>query len=216
MYHKYNLELLEELQYLEKMRYSQIEEDTLKKISDIRQLAIEQKNKLEKMNYDILKKFEEGIKNIYHAALRGAVNHNGIGKKENVYGIFQRCGGEEFEAEFTECKTALIAKIEQIFKDDTEIAQVCEKSIINKMNELYKTFYEKYRSSSYKETYENLHNNDSWRNPKKYWGDGKGNYNKRVCEDISVEIKNKGIDEKLNKQALELNFLNEFISFLEV
>lgn len=169
------------------------------------------------MNYDILKKFENGIKNIqYVASLWGAVNHNGLGNKENVYGIFQRCGGEEFEEEFTECKTVLIAKIEQIFEDDSGIAEVCETNIISKMNELYKSFYEEYRSSSYQETFDNLYNDDSWRNPKNYWGDGLGDYNKRVWADISMEIKNKGIDEKLNKQALELNFLNEFISFLEV
>lgn len=132
MYSKYNLELLESLSSLEELRDSKVDDKTFEKIREIRMLAIKYIRELEKKSSSIKNKFQEGIMLIYHASLRGAVNHCGIGKTADVYGTLQKSGGEEFIKEFNEYKTCLIAKTEQIFskEKDSDIPKVCSKHII--------------------------------------------------------------------------------------
>lgn len=216
MYSDYNSELLSSLSSLEILRRSKVDDKTFEKIREIRMLAIEYIKKLEMKSSSIQNKFEDEIMCIYHSSLRGAVNHYGIGKTADVYGTFQKSGGEEFIKEFSECKTSLIAKTEQIFSKDSDLTQVCAQHIIDTINGLYKEGFEQYRQVSYDETYDKLYNYDSWKKPYQYWGDGKGDYKQRVWKDIDLEIEAKGIYRKLDNQTLRIQFLEELVSFLDV
>lgn len=216
MYLNYNSELLSYLSSLQILRVSKVDDDIFEKIGEIRNLATNYMRTLEMKSYSIQEKFCEEILKINHSSLRGAVNHYGIGKTADVYGTFLKSGGEEFIKEFSEYKTILIAKIEQMFSKDSDLAKVCAQNIIDTINGLYKDGFEQYRHVSYNETYKNLYNYDSWKRPYQYWGDGKGNYKQRVWLDIDSEIEAKEIYRVLDSQDFRIKFIKEVIQFLEM
>jgi len=216
MYSKYCDELYESLGLLEQLNRGQITQKTLQKINDSYQIVSDIVLAVRAINNDILSKFKESVCSIYHSSLRGAVNHNGIGNTADIYGSFQKCGGEDFIEKCREYKTIMLTSINIIFKNCPEFEMICLKYINDSIDDLYNKHYTNYRNLTYSETYNSLYNYNSWMSPKKYWGDGLGNYNLRVWNDISQEIKQYNIDKKLDNQNNKVQFFQDVLNFLKI
>lgn len=216
MYSNYCDELYDSLRLLEQLNRGQITEETLQKINHSTRIISEIYEEVNAININILKRFEDAVKSIYHSSLRGAVNHCGIGNTADVYGTFQKCGGEEFVEQCREYKSKMLASIDLIFENCSELETICLKYINDEINDLYKDHYTNYRSVAYSETYDNLYNYNSWSAPQKYWGDGLGSYNSRVWNDISNEIKQHGIDIKLENQNNIVQFFRDILNFMDI
>ena len=216
MYFNYRQELLAALDTLSGLEQGIITEGILKRFRESKNAVIRYKSNISVRSNAITSKFEDAIMTTYHSSLRGAVNHNGIGWTADVYASFQKCGGQEFADNCKELKGKLVAAIEQIFIDSSELERLCLESIIKKIDDLYSEYYTKARKLSFEMTKSRLYNDLSWNNPKRYWGDGLGQYNARVCSDILAEIQQKKVDEKLLEFKLENIFFNCIDDFLNI
>lgn len=214
MYAEYYSELCDALKTLTQLENGKITESTLNKFRDSKEIMILARLKTETENNQIMIRFKDEIMNIYHSSLYGAVNHNGIGRTADIYASFQKCGGEEFTARCNMHKAEVLALLERIFENCTEIENICYRSIVDEINNSYFMFYNRTRENYNKVTFDNLYNNSSWYTPKQYWGDGLGNYNSRVCNDILNEIKNRKIDKSLENLQSEVQFFQSMIKFL--
>lgn len=216
MYSNYCDELYDSLRLLEQLNRGQITENTLNKINHCKKIISEIYEEVNSININILKRFEDAIKEIYHSSLRGAVNHYGIGNTADVYGTFKKCGGEEFVEQCREYKSKMLASIDLIFEDCSELETICLKYINDEINNLYKCHYTNYRDLAYSETYDNLYNYNSWTTPQKYWGDGLGKYKARVWKDINNEIKSHDIDITLENNNNIVQFFRDILNFMDI
>lgn len=216
MYSKYCDELYESLGLLEQLNRGQITQGTLKRINESYQIVSDIVIAVSTINNDILSKFKESVCSIYHSSLRGAVNHNGIGNTADIYGSFQKCGGEDFIEKCRDYKIKMLTAIDMIFDNCSELEKICLKYINDSIDALYNKHYTNYRNLTYSETYNNLYNYNSWMSPKRYWGDGLGSYNLRVWNDIRQEIKQYNIDKKLDDQNNKVQFFQDILNFLTI
>lgn len=216
MYFSYYQELLTAVKTLNSFEQGIITGDIFKKFDDSKYAVSKYEDKVITSEDDIISKFKESILSIYHSSLRGAVNHNGIGCTADIYGSFQRCGGRYFSDNCKEVKEQILAAIEQIFIDSSDLENLCLESIIQKINELYSLHYNNSRMSFYQISKERLYNNASWDSPKKYWGDGLGNYNARVCNDVISEAIQKKVVSDLMDLQFQADFFKEIRVFLNI
>lgn len=216
MYADYYSELGKMLDTLGQLSNGSITLTTLEKFKECEEVVREIKVKTTNKNNEIVERFKNAVRSIYHSSLRGAVNHNGIGKTADVYSSFQKCGGEEFQSRCEIHKAEMLALVGKVFEECTEMESICFRSIVGKINDLYSDLYSTAREEAYNLTYNELNNQTSWRIPKSFWGDGKGGYNIRVWESILSEIKSKKIDQKLKNLNIEIIFCDEIIHFLKL
>jgi hypothetical protein len=216
MYYNYRQELLSALETLSGLEYGIITDDILEKFQNSKNIVRKYEDKVLTQCNTIITKFQDSILSIYHSSLRGAVNHNGVGWTSDIYASFQKCGGQEFADNCKELKSQLLAAIDQIFINPSELGKLCFESIVQKIDELYSLYYSKARTSFYEITKQRLYNDMSWFNPKKYWGDGLGRYNARVCSDVINEVERQKIDGDLVNFQFEKCFFNEIQNFLNI
>ncbi|WP_312280297.1 hypothetical protein [Oscillibacter sp.] len=216
MYFNYRQELLTALETLSGLEQGIITDSILKKFRESKNAVSRHKSSISVRDDAITSKFKDAIMTTYHSSLRGAVNHNGSGWTADVYASFKKCGGQEFADNCKELKGKLVATIEQIFINSSDLERLCLESIIQKIDDLYSEYYTKARNSSFEIAQSGLYNDLSWSNPKRYWGDGLGQYNARVCSDILAEIKQKKVNEKLLQLKLENSFFGCIDDFLNI
>ncbi|WP_144028091.1 hypothetical protein [Paenibacillus sp. 32352] len=216
MYANYYEEVCDSLKTLNQLANGKITQKTIEKFISCRRFIEQGKEKAAMNSNNIVKRFEEATLKIYHASLRGAVNHNGIGRTADVYATFQRCGGEEFSERCHNQKEVILALINETFENCDEMELTCYQSIIDEINKVYSRLYTNSRNEHYDRTRGKLYNDTSWSAPKEYWGDRIGSYNKRVTEDIIKEIKKQQIDAELINLNIEMNFFDEILEFLKI
>lgn len=218
MYSKYCIELYRHLEVLEQLSHGHITTETECKIEKCRKLVDTMMQEVMVRNHDILKRFEEElVKYVNHSSLRGAVNHLGIGNTANIYGSFQKCGVEEFKAQYSDYKLKMITQIEGVFDECTELEETCLQYIKDDLIDgLYNECYKQYKTLTYSEIYDQLYNVESWSTPRKYWGDGLGKYNLRVWTDICKELRKHHIDEILNEHKIIIQFFQDVLTFLTI
>jgi hypothetical protein len=214
MYAEYYSELCDALKTLDQLGRGKVTESTLNKFKRSKDIMASAKSKTENEKNQIMKRFRDEIMSIYHSSLYGAVNHNGIGRTADIYASFQKCGGEEFNERCNVHKAEVLVLLEGIFENCTEIENICYRSIVDEINNLYFKFYNEARDNYNKVTYDKLYNNHAWDTPKKYWGDGLGDYKDRVCKDILNEIISREVDKRLDNLKLEIAYFESIIRFL--
>lgn len=214
MYNIYKNEVLDVLKILNTLETGQVNDKILENFQ--KSISVVDKFKKDLNIEDILKKFKEEVVSIYHSSLRGAVNHYGIGNTADVYGSFKKGRLLEFKDKCEQAKSNIVAAIEEIFDTDNFLEKICCHCIIEKIDEVYKKLYNDCGNFTYYLTKETLYNYKSWQNPKHYWGDGKGNYNSRVWEDIYNEIVNSNIETELKIKKFEEELFKEIKDFLNI
>ena len=216
MYKEYTEEIYENLKTLTQLSNGKISSETIAKFSKCQEYVLKSKSSAELKSNSILQRFENATLEIYHSSLRGAVNHNGVGRTADVYASFQKCGGEEFKERCLEHKSNLVVLVENLFENCNELEAICYQSILDEIDKVYLNLYHKNRKLHHDLTYEKLYNDDAWKFPKSYWGDRLGNYNARVTKDILNEIRNRHIDRELVSKKLETIFFDTLYDFLEI
>ena len=216
MLQKYLDEILEKRKLLNELEAGDVMESTMHKIYSLREEVERIITEAEGEIRDIVNRFKMSVEAENHCAIRGAVNHCGIGTSVNIYGNFQFCAGEEFKERNENRKVEVLTYIKSYFKNCDGLEQICVDTIIEKVNELYGIYYNGLREFTYQETIDKLYNGDSWRKPQMYWGDGRGSYVARVWNDIEDEIRYHKVDEVLNKKYGKVEFLKKIADFLNV
>ena len=215
MYSSYYEELCDSLKKLNQISNNQLTESALEKFNKCNKYVRDAKFKVQKKGNKIMQRFDDEIMSIhYPASLYGAVNHLGIGNTADVYACFRKCGGEEFSEKCNTLKENIVALINNLFENCDEMEKICLESIIDEINRDYLYIYDKSREKYEEITKNNLHNNMSWNKPKQYWGDGCGNYKRRVTNDIIEEIRDKNIDNELLELKLIQKFFDKILDFL--
>ena len=216
MLQKYLDEILEKRKLLNELEAGDVMESTMHKIYSLREEVERIITEAEGEIRDIVNRFKMSVEAENHCAIRGAVNHCGIGTSVNIYGNFQFCAGEEFKERNENRKVEVLTYIKSYFKNCDGLEQICVDTIIEKVNELYGIYYNGLREFTYQETIDKLYNGDSGRKPQMYWGDGRGSYVARVWNDIEDEIRYHKVDEVLNKKYGKVEFLKKIADFLNV
>ena len=217
MYSSYYDELCDYLKKLNQISNSILTETTLEKFEKCNKYVQNEKAKAIDKSNEIIERFDAEIMSIqYPASLYGAVNHYGVGRTADVYACFRKCGGEEFNEKCNASKESMIALINELFEDCDDMEEICYDSIVNEINTDYSNIYDESREKYGSITKQKLYNDSSWKKTSQYWGDGNGNYKRRVTNDIIEEIKNNKIDKELIDLELIKKFFNKILEFLVI
>ncbi len=216
MYKTYSEEVYDYLRTLTQLSVGKISTETVNKFEKCKEHIYRQEESLTLSGRKILSRFEDVTMEVYHSSLRGAVNHNGVGRTADLYASYQKCGGEEFSSICEIPKSNIATLIDETFRDCNEMESICHQSIIDEINDTYMKYYNESRLSHHKITFRSLFNDDSWKTPRTYWGDKKGDYNYRVTKDIIKEMQNKRIPQELASLQYTSHFFRSIYNYLEI
>lgn len=215
MYTKYIKELTGHLENIQFLNQNSITKEALNKLEQCKEIVYKARLEVREGTYDFVGDFRSEIMSEHPSVLRASVNRMGKYYNFNLYEMVHKLGGEEFKQKCFEIKTRMTGEINGIFHGGDKIESICKQSLESKIDSEYDNYYKKNRESYFKITEEEMYNSESWEKPLTYWGDGTGQYRYRVCEDLTVEIRKKNIEQALNQlQNTEL-FYEEILSFLD-
>jgi hypothetical protein len=214
MYISYQCELLDALKTLEQLQIGEITPEILQKFLSCRDSALSIKEKISGEKNNLAIHFKNEILSIYHSSLRGAVNHNGVGRTADVYASFKKCGGENFYEKCYAHKAEIIAVVGEIFKESTDIEKICAGGIVEEIDALYSKYYNLMRDEVFSTTKSTLYTDLAWYAPKSYWGDRLGNYNLRVMQAIMEQMESKKTIQTLENLNLEEKLFSDIAEFL--
>ena len=211
MYKKLFLEVCEIEKNIECFLGEELDTDIKEKLNKC-MIKLEEKKKACKVG-SIQEEFETEILNIHPSSLRGAINHLGYGNTVNIYGVFKRSVGKVFDDANRDAKIEIVATVESILSGAKDIDKVCKNIILDKINDCYTEYYNKYRDEFTEILEEKLYNIKAWEKLMTYWGAGL-NYKCVVCRDIINMLDEYNINKYITTYNIESEFWNSLISFM--
>ncbi|MEK5479610.1 hypothetical protein NYE70_22180 [Paenibacillus sp. FSL R5-0407] len=215
MYSEYLKELMDLLEKIHLLEKDSITDEILVKLNQCKDVVSEKRGATKSRIYDLLADLEKEILGTNPSIVRASVNRLGNYYNFNLYETIQKLGGEEFKSKCFEMKTEMVGYIKGIFGTTDGIEDVILQSILSLIDSEYYNYYEKSRSLYYENSKAELCNEQTWKKPLQYWGDGEKNYRFRVAMDLLRETKDKRVHESLSNVMIFDSFYDGLIKFMD-
>lgn len=211
MYLQYNKELTELLTRINSLKNNIVSNESIEKFQNViehcgnAQIII-------KNNDEAINTACQTIDTRNASKVRAAVNRNGYYDGCNVYDIYEVCSGETFDKNTKEYKDKLVGNVEEIFSKNDEFEDICKDILVERINSIYIRKNEANKQYVYNLVTNKMYNDIAWDTPYDFWGDGNGQYRKRVVDHIESYLTPVGKQIMDNKFSIE--FFQEIIDFL--
>ncbi len=216
MYEKYDIEISDISLDLKKMGSGQIVKEVVSKFDQCKAYVDRSQGNIEEHVSDFLLQLEKEIDSKHHGYIRGCVNRQGEYYNLDIYSVSSQIGGNEFRRKCGKERDILKRQVEVLFDESDETEKICRDAIENQIDMKYNDFFKQiceYYSNCVSEC---LKDNSLWNELNTYWGDGIGNYKRRVIDRIEAELVRQNFEEKLKLKNYFREYMIDIKSFLDI
>ena len=216
MYERYDIEISNIILDLKKMYLGEIEEGVISKFDKCKEYVNKSQESVEANFSNFLLRLEKKIDSVHHGYIRGCVNRQGEYNNFDIYSVSSQIGGDEFREKCGKEQDILNRQIEVLFDANDETEKICRDAIKSLIDMKYNEYYRK--SCAYYNDWvcKCLKDNPLWGELYTYWGDGRGNYKKRVINKIKDELVKKNLVNTLKPEKYYRQYMDDIKDFLSI